>query len=286
MSVLVDGLTYSSMGRLPSHAEKSIQYLLVRLLTGSLSVSNGGQTAKQRMDYSALPPALQTRGKSQVFSDFLVSYSVGGDTATFVKSTTADNRKFYQDLLSEFSNYFLQSGRGSHTAAFVFLYRILEKLSYTVPLLYCSTQHDYIGTFNELKALFDPSVKGELGLFKKFLNQGKFIDALKLDINYNITFSSGNGHQGDFFRLTGKHHTDLASRDATLNQIEISFRQVPELLKTLRNRFFHALTGDGKNNIRVEEILNPDEYFACVNPIFCSFLSIVALHTLAHKYQV
>lgn len=285
MSYTYDGLTYSSMGSLPKNAEKSSQFLLVRLLSGTASVSNGKFTAKQRTDYSQLPPTLQTKKLSGAVVDFLLTYGVGGDPKSFIQKTIIDNRKFYQDLLGEFSNYYLQEQRGNQTAAFVFLYRILEKLSYSVPLLYCATQRDYVGTFNELKALFDDRIKGELGLFKKFINQGRFIDPIKLDISYQLRFSSSRGHEAKYFDLTRKHHSDYISEDSNTHQLEIKFRQVPELLIKLRNRFFHSLTGEDKHNIRIEEILDPDEFFACVNPVFCSFLSIVTLQTLARKYQ-
>jgi len=33
-----------------------------------------------------------------------------------------------------------------------------------------------------LKAILNPDIEGELGLFKKFLNQGKFIDPIKLQV--------------------------------------------------------------------------------------------------------
>lgn len=285
MSFTYDGLTYSSMGNVPKQSDKSFQFLLVRLITGTASVSNGRQKAKQTIDFSTLPSSPQVNAPSKALPDFLLAYSVGGDQKRFIKVTSADNRKFYQDLLAEFGSYFIHSQRGSHTAAFVFLYRILEKISFSVPLLYCSTQRDYVGTFNELKALFDSKVKGELGLFKKFLNQGRFIDQVKLDVEYTINFESEQGHENSYFKLATKHCDAYSDIDEGAHQLKLPFRKVPELLITLRNRFFHSLVGEDKHNIRLEEILHPDEFFSNVNPIFCSFLSIVALQTIASKYQ-
>lgn len=285
MSFTYDGLTYFSMGNLPKQADRSFQFLLVRLITGTASVSNGQQKAKQTTDFSTLPSSLQVNPPSKALPDFLLAYNVGGDQKRFIQVTSADNRKFYQDLLAEFASYFIHTQRGSHTAAFVFLYRILEKVSFSVPLLYCSTQRDYVGTFNELKALFDSKVKGELGLFKKFLNQGRFIDPVKLDVEYTINFASAHGHKNAYFKLAEKHCDAYSDIDEGANQLKLQFRKVPELLITLRNRFFHSLVGEDKHNIRLEEILHPDEFFSNLNPIFCSFLSIVALQTIASKYQ-
>lgn len=285
MNISINGLTYQSLGRLPKNAEQSVQYLLVRLLIGTASVKRGTKVVKQTIDFSALPSTPQSKTRSIAFDEFLSTYSVGCNSKKFIQITRPDNRIFYRDLLSEFSNFFIQTKNECHTAAFIFLYRTLERISYSIPLLYCSTQSDYINTFKELKSLLNPEIDGELGLFKRFLNEGKFIDAIKLDITYTINFFSLQGYQGKFFDLTTKRYTKLFSKDSTLSQIEITFREVPELLKTLRNRFFHLRTGDGKSNIGMDEIFDSDEYFACLNPIFCSFLAIVTLQTIAKKYQ-
>ena len=92
--------------------------------------------------------------------------------------TRADNRDFYREILSEFLNFQIQAERGNDTSAFVFLYRILERISYSVPLLYTSTQSDFRGTFKDLKSILDADADGdgELGLFKKFLGKGQFSD--------------------------------------------------------------------------------------------------------------
>jgi hypothetical protein len=257
----------------------------VKLLIGAASISRSSLTKRQTKDHSILPPVEQAKNSTLAFSDFLNSSGINLTPKEFVHTTISDNRSFYRDILNEFSNYFYQTERTGHTAAFVFLYRILERLSYTVPLLYCSTQTDYIGTFNDLKLLFNPDLQGELGLFKKFINQGKFIEPLKLDVVFQINFTSEFGFQGNYFKTTKKHHADFVSTQEAISQIEIKFREVPELLKSLRNRFFHSRTGDGRQNIRVDEIPDSDEYFSCINHVFCSFLATICLETISHRYQ-
>jgi hypothetical protein len=281
MSILIDGVSHSKLGRIPKDGEKSSQFILVKLLTGNSTISNTRTILNQRTDYSSLPPA----ETSSSISEFLTSYGIGGTTQKFIKNTISDNRNFYSHILNEFSNYFLQTKLGAHTSAFVFLYRILEQLSFTAPLLYCSTQKDYMGTFEDLRKIFDPQLKGELGLFKKFLNEGKFIDALKLDILYAIKFNSSRNYQEKYFSTTKKHSKEFTSEDKTRFELEIKFRDVPSLIINIRNRFFHSATGNGRDNIKIREILDPDEYFSCLNKTFCSVLAIIVLHTIASKYQ-
>lgn len=285
MSPTIDGVTYASLGNVPANAEKSYQYLLTRLLLGNLTISQNGNTFRQRSNFFLLPPQLQVARPSPAFSSYLASSGLGCTGARFVQKTIADNRTFYKDVLSEFSNFFLQTNRNSHTAAFVFLYRVLERLSFSIPLLYSSTQSDYFGTFNQLKEFFSNDLQGELGLFKVFLNQGRFIDPLVLDFVYDLNFASSNGHASKYFNLARSMKAQYLNTDATINKVEIQFREVPEMLKSIRNRFFHFRTGDGQKNIRIEHVLDTDEFFKNVNPIFASFLAFVVLTSIAKKYK-
>jgi hypothetical protein len=285
MSPTIDGITYANLGNIQANADKSYQYLLARLLLGNMTISQNRSTLRQSSNFHLLPPQLQAARPSPAFNAYLASSGLGCTGARFIQKTIADNRTFYKDVLSEFSNYFLQTHRDSHTAAFVFLYRVLERLSFSIPLLYSSTQSDYFGTFNQLKEFFSNDLQGELGLFKVFLNQGKFIDSLVLDFVYDLNFASSNGHAPKYFELARSMKAQYVSADATINKIEIKFREVPEMLKSIRNRFFHFRTGDGQKNIRLEDVWDTDEFFKNVNPIFASFLAFVVLTSIAKKYK-
>ena len=285
MATTIDGLNYSLPYSLPVDAEKSFPFLLIHLLIGSSTINRGSIATNQSIDYSILPPIPKIGNSKTAFKNFLKANNFDKSAEKFIRETIPENRKFYQDLLSEFSNHFTQTSKGCHTAAFVFLYRILERLSFSVPLLYCSTMRDYIGTFTDFKSLFTPDLGGELGLFKKFLKQGKFIDRIKLNITYEISFKSAQGLQLNYYNLTVKHGVQLVNLDPSNCKVEIKFCDIPELLITMRNRFFHSRTGDGKDNIQLSEIIDSDEYYECINPIFCSFLAIVTLQIIMHSYQ-
>ena len=285
MRITKDGIDYRVTGKLPRDAENSFQYLLARLLIGAMQLSKGTTHIHQGIDFSTLPQSTQTKASIGAFFDFLQSAQIGGTSQRYVKETLADNRDFFRELLAEFSNYFVQTKRNNHATAFVHLYRILERISYSVPLLYCATQKDFIGTYNDLKSLFKDDASGELGLFKKFLDQGRFIDRLKLDATLQITFTSENGFQNQYFFLTDRLYKSFQSTDSVNNQFELQFKNIPSFLTTVRNRLFHARTGDGQSNVKMQEVLDIDEYLGCLNPIFCNFLAIIVLRTIASKYQ-
>lgn len=286
MSVRISGSIIEGLGRIPKNADSSYQYLLVRLLLGTATVSRGSARGKQSTDYSSLPAIQQIKSSATAFKDFLVSYSVGGTVERFVRVTRADNREFYKEILSEFLNFQLHTIQGRNTSAFVFLYRILERVSYTVPLLYAATQSDYMGTFRDLKAILHAEAEGELGLFKKFLGQGRFIDPIKLQVMQKIDFFCGSGYGSNYYDLTCDKFKAFASVDQAAQAVEIKFAEIPEFLKVIRNRFFHSRTGDGKGNITTIDMPDSDEYFGKINPIIASFLAIVVLHTLSAKYHI
>lgn len=286
MSVQISGFALEGLGNIPKNAEHSYQYLLIRLLLGTATVSNGSIRGRQATDYSSLPATTQTKTPAVAMSDFLTSYSIGGNVGRLIKITRGDNREFYKEILAEFINFEIQTLRGSNVSAFVFLYRILERISYSVPLLYTSTQADFRGTFKDLKAILNADIDGELGLFKKFLGKGKFIDPIKLQVAQKISFFVNSGHGANYYTLTEKRYSNFVSKDSTNHEFEIRFSDIPEFLITIRNRFFHSRVGDGRENITTIEMSDPDEYFGKINPTIVSFLAIVTLQTIAAKYHV
>ncbi len=284
-TTIFDGITYSYADNSPAHIEKSPQYILVRLLYGAISLSNGTTTLRQKTKFSSIPWTQQAARPSECIPNFLSDFNAGTEVDSFYRSISTENRAFYQHILSEFGNYFIQTKRNCHTAAFVFLYRALEQFSYSVPLLYCSTQRDYIGTFNQLKSLFGTDIKGELGLFRKFLDQGVFLDQMELDTTFQIDFVSAHGFQNKYYKATTDRFDKFTQKDSTLSQVQIKLRHVPELLIAIRNRFFHHATGEGQNNLSLSSVPNSDEYFGCLNTCFCNVLALIALQSIAQRYK-
>lgn len=280
MSIIYNGFEITSLGRLPKDADKSIPYQLVRLLIGTAGVKKNNAEARQPIDYSDIGQAKQTLASKQAFHKFLTDYNSHANQNTFIKKSMLRNREFFKDILYEFVNYFSQSHRECHTGAFVFLYRALERMFYSIPLIYTSTQHDYYSTFKDLKELLKEEKIGEMGLYKKLLDKGKFIDATVLDVTYTINFSASS-YAAQFYKVTTDKFKAFESVDQARAEVTIKFRHMADLLSTLRNRFFHTRTGDGQSNIKSEEIRDSDEFFSYLNPVFCSYISIVILHIIA-----
>jgi hypothetical protein len=286
MKITRGPFNYSSPGPTPNNAQNCNQYILTRLLLGNLKISYENKRHDQILDYSKLTPIQQTQSNAKAFSDFISNEGIAKSVNSFITKTITDNRPFYEDLLWEFSNYFHQTGIGSHTAAFIFLYRVLERVSYSIPALYFSCSNDYYATFNDLQNILNEGGQGELGLFKKFISQNNFLDQNEKSVIYDINFSSQSSLESKYFNtVQSKIKPNLAFHDISIHKMQIRLVDILDFFKNTRNRFFHSRTGDGQRNIRAQEIENTDEFFSIINPIFCSFSSFIVLRSITKKYQ-
>lgn len=286
MRASLDGISYNFSGRIPQNAERSYQFLLLRTLLGVIAIDRGSAKIKLNVDHSVFPGVPQLLSPAAAVSKFMREYGVAGGIQRFLRLTTSDNRTFYQNLLAEFANFHIETQKGSHASAFIYLYRILERMSFSVPLLYCSTSRDYAGTFNDLRAMFGPDSdkSGEHGFFKKFLSQGRIIERDILDSSYALDFSAAADNRNRYYSQIIRHSDKFLNGDEATCHLEIKFVDVPDLIRNVRNRFFHARTGDGQRNISLVEIHDAHGLFGCLNGVFLNFVALIVLHSLSHKY--
>lgn len=152
--------------------------------------------------------------------------------------------------------------------------------------MYFSCSNDFYATFGDLQKILDEGGQGELGLLKKFLIQNSFVDQNEKSVIFDINFMSNSNLETNYFNtVLNKIKPNLLSQDINIHKMEIRFIDILDFFVKTRNRFFHARTGDGQKNIRAHEIVNTDEFFSIINPIFCSFASFIVLRSIAKKYQ-
>lgn len=276
------GITIEFRGRLPLNASSSHQYLISRLLLGTVAVAIApGRKKPQSVNFSVIPHQPQSDSPAVAMKHFVSG--MGITVKKFISITRADNRRFYSELLAELLHFFAQSNKGSHTAAFVFLYRTLERISFAVPLMYAATERDYCKTFKDLQNFLDAK-SGELGFFKKFINAGNFIDTGRLNILYDVNIVSPSGFTSDFYNALDTLFTFDQSNQG-IHQFKLKFSKIGDLLITLRNRFFHFRAGDGQPNITLIDVPNTDEFFGVINDVFISYLSVIVLEIITETYK-
>lgn len=255
--------------------------IIIRLLLGTIDIRHNytDDIIHQRINYSSL-------GKPEVNLvnlDCITKEIPLDDPELFNRYINSNRRNnmIFENLLSEYSNYFYQRSKGSHISAFVHLYRSIEFISYTFPLVYASKSKDYSGTYNHLKSFF-VNDKGELNFFKTFLNT--VIEPDILQLRYTIRIISPEGLEEENYKLI-KKICSLIGSDFTDdgNTISIPYRDFLSFTIELRNRFFHMLTGKDTNNIKTTAVCM-DYIFSSVNEEIANWIAYIYFEIL--KYGI
>lgn len=135
----------------------------IRLLLGTLKITNIHFTdsIEQFTNYSVLGRRVNSPVSTRPIKECLEPICTLQSLCNYLDSTSLLNNNFFLHLLEEVSSYFYKTSKGSNTTSFVHLYRMLEYISYSFPLIYASISREYYGSFNRLKNYFDTS-KSEL----------------------------------------------------------------------------------------------------------------------------
>ena len=154
--------------------------------------------------------------------------------------------------------------------AFIHIYRALEFMSYSFPLIYASKSKDYRGSYNSLKKFMDGDSSGELSFFKTFLKE-LFKNNILFEYEFEMYFLSDNEDliEQELQRVIQKAYYTFDG-----NTMRIRFVNIVDLIVTLRNRYFHMLLGQGTDNF-YDVRYDKREIFCAMNPIFINWLTMV-----------
>ena len=259
----------------------SNESILIRLLVGTLRVTNNYSTDSfdQYYNYSILGKPLNNPITTRPITTCLSSSYKIEDVCKYLDKTRYVNNEFYLHFLEEITSYFYKKTKSSHTTCFLHLYRALEYISYSFPLIYASISREYYGSFNKLKNFFD-GTKSELLFFDEFTK--KLLDSglLQTPLTFNFNTLSADIDK-NHFQIVKKILT-AKNIDAEVQNISITttYQHLLKLSIDLRNRYFHFAVG-GQKNIRSTEIIENDIFFKIVNEELLNWISIIYFEILS-----
>ncbi|WGY47019.1 hypothetical protein [Vibrio sp. ABG19] len=254
--------------------------LILRLLSGNVELLHKykNKTVKSRVNYFSSDLSSFKNWKTE-FPSYISDDIKSDDLALFINNTKYINRNFYSVILSEISQFIFHKDRKSHTSAFIYIYRILEKISYAFPLIYTSKTQDFQKSFNVLKELMvGDSEKKELGFFKVFIKTLYREDSIS-DTSVDIEFlASDNDVKSQMFREVKSVIPSEAIHGDTdePDKLSIKYCEMGSFIINIRNRFFHNLNG-GAKNIESNKIVDSDELFSFINPAAMYWIATVLL---------
>jgi len=273
------GLVSSLQNINPSNNNKAI---LVRLLTGTVSIycEESGRVIQQKNNYSTVLYQVNIRRSGKTIKNVFSSYANMRTVESHLSTSSTKNIKFYREILFEFYSYFHQSDRKNYSAAFLHLYRILESIAYSFPMIWASRAKDYERTFSKLKIYFDGPRIGELGVFKRFFKD--FINpttVYDVPVTLNISSKHPDWQRRYFESIKGNiDAADILSETAN-SSIVLKFGALVDLAIRIRNQYFHFLTGQSQS-FTSDNIPDADEFFFIVNELFCNWLAVVFFQLL------
>ncbi len=254
----------------------SNEAVLIRLLLGTLNITyfigEHQLSLEQKKNYS-IPGNIESdvHPKERIIDFFSFDEFDNTEKESIDKYLRFNRRNHFihEELLSELTNAIIWQEQ-SPIESFVHIYRTLEFMSYSFPLIYASKSMDYRGSYEKLKKFMSGDSDGELKFFKTFLKE-LFKENILYEYEFDILFLSENIDliQAELQRVLSKNYYIFEGET-----MKIRFANLADLLITLRNRYFHMLIGKGTDNF-YDTRYDKRELFSVMNPVFINWLTMI-----------
>lgn len=262
--------------------------LILRILSGAakLICPVSGKEINCRKNYFREDLKTFNRNWPDQFPKLISENCTLNELVKLSSNSNSKNRIFYHNINMEISNFIRHSHNKKHTNSFIYIYRFLEKSSFSFPVIYSARTKDFNRGFKEIKEFMAGKEKGELGFFRTFVKSLYAEDAisdtkiafsfskLELSRSYSMKMYSATKSIFESYRI------DFDSEDEDMS-ILVNYIDVGSALVAVRNRFFH-FSNDGQRNFSGEDIVDCDLYFSALNDMFMHWMSTILLGILNH----
>tara|TARA_B100002049_G_scaffold146811_1_gene109117 strand:- start:287 stop:1165 length:879 start_codon:yes stop_codon:yes gene_type:complete len=239
---------------------------LIRLLTGTVDIYHitSGNNYRIRSNYSILSYCENNRISSRIIRDCFDSVT-NDQVADYLVKNHRSNKNFNETLLLEATHFLYSKNNRNYLSAFVHLYRLIEFISYSFPLIHTSNTKNYFGSFESLKQYFSGD-GSELKFLIRFVNN-LFDSRPELNLEAEFSVPGTNSELRRKLYRSIKHILRSKSYivyDDTLYQFKVEYKNLIDLVVFIRNRYFHFATGSGMKNFKSSELIDPDIFFELI----------------------
>lgn len=286
-----DGLSNINNATLPNElviSERiSNEAVLIRLLCGTLKIKyfidEDQKEIVQSRNYSIPGNEDNSIYKNKILKDFFSFANFRETEKKDVNKYINSNRRnhfIHEHLLTELTSAIIWID-SSPIESFVHIYRALEFMSYSFPLIYASKSMDYRGSYEKLKKFMSGDSDGELKFFKLFLTE-LFRGNMLFQYEFDIFFMNGDEIpiKNELVRIIS---TPYYTFDG--NTMKIRFANIADLLITLRNRYFHMLVGKGTDNF-YDISYDKRDIFKAMNSVFINWLSMIYKEIVSYSVGI
>lgn len=253
--------------------------VLFRLLLGTLDLklSTQDEVFSQKICYTKLREEFVDNEIDDPISDWVNNLFGLNDIDRYF-NLNRRNKALFDELLSEFSYFFLNKHKSNHVSAFLHLYRALEFMSYSFPMTYSSKTTNFYTSFDTFKGFFTSKDQGQLKFFQEFIQvlfeKHTLICRTKID-----TYVGDEMLDKSKKKIIQKLCSTFSSYDDGY-VISIEYKNLLDFMINLRNRYFHFQSdrADNISNINFDSEL----FFSALNDKFANWISMIYLEILTH----
>lgn len=256
---------------------------IFRILSGSCNCQDDlhSQVFNLRNNYFQLP---SIPNESPIVCDTLLmnfeDLSLSDMNQYFSNS---HNHNFFTKLHGECLKCLISHHLNKEIEAFVHLYRILECISYSFPLIYAAKAKEFLSTYELLQKIMAES-NSELKFFKRFINEiYKEEDFFSTTFDLKFDCIKQDEERVKLYKLL----EDIARRgkidiyESTENEeLKFYFLQFYSLLITIRNRYFHLSQGGWADNISCKDTEYPELLFELIVDKGINWVAIIIFEIL------
>jgi|GEM_PF-947305 len=250
---------------------------IFRLLTGTCRLldSFDGKELSLKKNYLTIPSSPVNRPSKRHIEDAFDEVDLKYISGYFTK--LSENEDFYKLIEFELINCLVAKSRGRHLEAFLFLYRIIEGISYSIPLMYVSKARSFNKTYRSLQKFIPKKEgEGELSFFKNFM-ESHWSKSWFYGVTFDLAMDAIDiedmrpVYYALYLDKAGKKVVDTTEDE----EIKMSFIQFYDFMIELRNRYFHFLQGSWQNNIKTSQVVYPDLFFKPIMDLAMNWVAVV-----------
>ena len=202
------------------------------------------------------------------------------------------NSEFYKSIQSELIKCLISNNEGRYLEAFFYLYRIIEGVSYSIPLIYLSKNRKYNSTYKQLQSFFGKKeLDGELAFFKRFIKESfNREDFYNSTIDINLLEIEIEEIRGFYYKLYMQKLDSTSQKNQITDytedeEIKVTFIGFYDFLITIRNRFFHFTQGTWQQNLSSTELLFPDLFFKPIINHGINWISLILFEVIKVDFE-
>lgn len=260
---------------------------IFRLISGTINCEDEykNKVYKFRNNFTTFPYETNNKLSAKtVLNNFPTELKIK-DLDKYFK-TARNNKKFYDSIEIELLKCLIANHDQRYLESFFYLYRIIEGISYSIPLMYVSKNKDYNKTYGELQAFFGKDKDGELAFFKRFISTTfQEEDFYKSNLLIDLHLIDIEEIRPVYYKIYLEKLKNRTVGQPTENEsMSVQFITFYDFIIELRNRFFHNAKGSWQSNLESTNLLFPDLFFKPLINHGINWISIILFEIIKNDF--